>query len=85
MPDEQAAAQHALETASLGDLVLILGDNVKRTWKQIIYFDSGSESQAGTSTPTTISLPDTAGFEIDESLEIISDERGVRIAREEGD
>ena len=29
-------------------------------------------------------LPDVTGFELAEDLEIISDERGVRIAREEG-
>jgi hypothetical protein len=30
-------------------------------------------------------LPDTGIFKIDGDLEIISDERGVRIARDEGD
>ena len=35
--------------------------------------------------PATIDLPDIEGFPLDDELEIISDERGVRIAREEGD
>jgi hypothetical protein len=30
-------------------------------------------------------LPEISGFELDDDIEIISDERGVRIARDEGD
>jgi hypothetical protein len=30
-------------------------------------------------------LPDIGGFEMHADIEIISDERGVRIARDEGD
>ena len=37
IPDEQEANTRALEMAETGDLILVLGDNVKRTWKQIIY------------------------------------------------
>ena len=33
----------------------------------------------------TITLPVTEGFKFDEDVEIISDERGVRIAKEAGD
>ena len=32
-----------------------------------------------------VELPDTEGFRFDESVDIISDERGVRIAREDAD
>jgi len=86
IPEESAANQRALELARPGDLLLILGDNVKRTWKQIIYFDSGSGKKGASSKKTSmISLPDTEGFSFEENVEIISDERGVRIAREEGD
>jgi len=84
--DEQEATLHALEIAESGDLVLILGDNVKRTWKQIIYFNSGAHvEETGTRTPVTIELPETEEFTFDDDIEIISDERGVRIAREEAD
>ncbi|NNL62877.1 MAG: cyanophycin synthetase, partial [Woeseiaceae bacterium] len=84
VPDEQEATMRALEMAVHGDLVLILGDNVKRTWKQIIYFKSGAKVAAsGPGAPATIDLPDVDGFSLDEDLEIISDERGVRIARSE--
>jgi cyanophycin synthetase len=69
-----------------GDLVLVLADSIKRTWKQIIYFNSGAKvDDASKKAPTTMNLPDIEGFRLDDDLEIISDERGVRIAREEGD
>ncbi|MDH4072896.1 MAG: cyanophycin synthetase, partial [Gammaproteobacteria bacterium] len=86
IPDEQDAVARALEFAAPGDLVLILGDNVKRTWKQIIYFNSEGkgESRAKKST-LQLELPDSEDFRIDEDVAIISDERGVRIAREDGD
>ena len=84
--DEQEATSRALEMAEAGDLLLVLADNVKRTWKQIIYFNSGAKiDEATRKAPTVIDLPDLEGFELDDQLEIISDERGVRIAREEGD
>lgn len=39
IPSEQAAVQAALEMAEHNDLVLIFGDNISRSWKQIIYFN----------------------------------------------
>jgi cyanophycin synthetase len=86
IPDEQEANTRALEMAETGNLILVLGDNVKRTWKQIIYFNSGSRvDNGGNKAVTTVDLPDFGDFSFDNDLEIISDERGVRIAREEGD
>ena len=72
--------------ADAGDLVLVLGDNVKRTWKQIISFNSGAHADVtAKKSSTPVNLPEIDGFELAEDLEIISDARGVRIAREEGD
>ena len=86
VPDEQEATSHALEIANTGDLILVLGDNVKRTWKQIIYFNSGAHGEeVTTKAPVPIDLPETEDFTFDAGVEIISDERGVRIAREEAD
>jgi len=84
IPDEQEATARALESSANGDLVLILGDNTKRTWKQIIYFNSGAKAEdADTKAQMSIDLPDIEGFTITDDVEIISDERGVRIARGE--
>ena len=86
VPDEQEATAKALEMANAGDLVLVLGDVIKRTWKQIIYFNSGAKAIDAAKAPViSIELPDAEMFQLDDSLEIISDERGVRIARETGD
>jgi cyanophycin synthetase len=72
--------------AGAGDLVLVLADNVRRSWKQIIYYKSGVKTGgAGKKMSAAAELPDLEGFELDDNLEIISDERGVRIARDEGD
>ncbi len=86
IPNEQEAVARALETAESGDLILVLGDSIKRTWKQIIYFNSGAHTQeTGKKVTTVADLPNAGDFHLDSDLEIISDERGVRIARDEGD
>jgi cyanophycin synthetase len=86
IPDEQAATHHALNMAAMDDLVLVLADQVKRSWKQIIYFDSSADRVVGTEPKaTTIALPDVDLFTFDDDVQIISDERGVRIARDAGD
>jgi cyanophycin synthetase len=84
VPDEQEATARALEMAETGDLILVLGDSIKRTWKQIIYFNSGAKVDDSSMKATvTMDLPETAGFSFSDDIEIISDERGVRIARGE--
>ncbi len=86
IPNEPEAVARALEIAEAGDLILVLGDNIKRTWKQIIYFNSGAHTEdTDKKVSAAIELPDLAGFKLDANVEIISDERGVRIARDEGD
>ena len=84
--DEQEATTRALEIAEAGDLILVLTDAIKRTWKQIIYFNSGAKVEdAPKRSSVSIELPDIEDFNFHDDLEIISDERGVRIAREAGD
>ena len=85
VPDEQAAVEHALKLAAPGDLLLVLADKVKRSWKQIIYFNPGQTDPPTTRKTERISMPDLEGFSLDDNLALISDERGVRIAREEAD
>jgi cyanophycin synthetase len=86
VPDEQEATARALEIAGPGDLILVLADAIKRSWKQIIYFNSGAKVEdAPKRSSVNIELPDIEDFNIHDDLEIISDERGVRIAREAGD
>ncbi len=84
--DEQEATTRALEIAEAGDLILVLADAIKRTWKQIIYFNSGARVEdVPKRSSVNIELPETDDFNFRDDVEIISDERGVRIAREAGD
>ncbi len=86
MPDEQEATSSALQMAGPGDLILVLADNIKRSWKQIIYFNSEAQGDDVTKKATvTIELPQTDEFSLSDDVEIISDDRGVRIAKEVGD
>lgn len=86
VPDEQEATRSALEMAGPGDLVLVLADNIKRSWKQIIYFNSEARGEdLPKKSGITLEMPQTGQFSLDDDIEIISDERGVRIAKEAGD
>jgi len=44
IPDESEAVDAALKMAGTGDLLLIFGDDISRTWKQIIYFNRPPET-----------------------------------------
>lgn len=86
IPDEQTCIDTALRMSASGDLLLIFGDNSTRCWKQIIHFDSEGEpidadNASGIDVPD---LPDTTGFST-EGIQLIRDEKGVRLAREEND
>ena len=64
---------------------MIFGDNITRCWKQIIYHGGEREEVAeGEEMPA----PEQGeghnlGLILDEGLQLISDGRGVRLAREE--
>ncbi len=86
VPDEQESTSKALRIAEQGDLVLILADNIKRSWKQIIYFNSVAKGDDVTKkTTAAIELLHNDQFSLDDDVEIVSDERGVRIAKDAGD
>ena len=87
IPSEEAAIDTALESGVEGDLLVVFGDNITRCWKQIIYF--GGEREEGEEpvdlTVDTDAKPDL-GMYLNEGQQLISDERGVRLARDgEGD
>jgi cyanophycin synthetase len=45
--NEEEAVQSALETAQPGDLVVIFGDNLDRSWRQIVSFGRPAEAPVG--------------------------------------
>ena len=85
--NEEEANLAALKMARGGDLVLILADHVARAWKQIIYFEPDADVVASAPSSKTVDIPDEffGAFHFDEDMELIRDERGVRIARETED
>lgn len=89
IPDEQEAVDTALRMARAGDLLLIFGDAITRTWKQIIHFSPDAAQRPVTAefavpTPTAASTASTPEPEISdaEMKTLVRDERGVRLARE---
>jgi cyanophycin synthetase len=44
IPNEADAVDAALKLGAVDDLLLVFGDNIARTWKQIIYFNRPQES-----------------------------------------
>ena len=81
--DEQKSVDAALRLAQPDDLLVVFGDAIKRTWNQIIHFDSdGKRLQVQSSVSQPAPLPDVPDFVPDDGKLIIRDERGVRIARE---
>jgi cyanophycin synthetase len=85
-PDETAAVSGALSGAGEGDLLMIFGDDITRCWKQVISFEADSEAEFERGDAKTVQSfveEDPLAFSLDEGEELIRDERGVRIARQE--
>jgi cyanophycin synthetase len=88
IPDEVPAVDAALRAAAPGDLLLVFGDQISRTWKQIIRFAPGAGGggkEATAPTPARVELPTPASPPPADADELIRDERGVRLAREQDD
>lgn len=85
IPDEVQALDHALNMAAEGDLLVILGDDSARCWKQIIYFHNDDMPEQTVS----VRVEEPEAFElsavIGEGETLIRDERGVRLARNTGE
>jgi len=86
IPDEQMAVDAALREAEAGDLVLIFGDAITRSWKQVIQFRPDAASRP--IDRTRVSRPEPALVLAAESLvledrrrEFVRDVRGVRLPR----
>ncbi len=85
VPDEQEAIDTGLRLARRGDLLLIFGDKISRSWKQVIYFkpEGGEPEPAAAAAPpapppTGIPAPEPESYV---HATLIRDERGVRLAR----
>jgi cyanophycin synthetase len=89
IPDEQMAVDTALREAQPGDLVLMFGDAITRTWKQIIQFRPEAPARLverpRVSRPEPALTPAAPLLLEDSRREFVRDTRGVWLAREEAD
>jgi cyanophycin synthetase len=86
IPQEQAAVDAALREAGAGDLVLIFGDAITRSWKQVIQFRPEAPppqvERRRVPRPEPV-LAEVAAVLEERPREFKRDSRGVRLAREE--
>jgi cyanophycin synthetase len=88
--EEQQAVDAALRMARAGDLLLVFGDEITRSWKQIIHFAPDGALRPVTAehaiprspTPVSTSAAELVKRELGS---LVRDERGVRLARESDD
>jgi cyanophycin synthetase len=94
IPDEQEAVDAALRMARAGDLLLVFGDAIVRSWKQIIHFQSDGAPRPVTAehamprpaaTKAAAAPASAAVLPPSELASLVRDERGVRLARESDD
>ena len=84
---EEDAVDAALQKCQDGDLLLIFGDDITRCWKQIIGFNPENQQSKTPSNDTMTSsvIIDEDEKELIQSMDLIKDDRGVRLARIEED
>jgi cyanophycin synthetase len=82
LPREPEAVDFALRAARADDLLLVFSDILGRTWKQITEFLPGEEARPKEpqTPPGEVVIGSFADLGLDGSVELIRDERGVRIA-----
>ena len=83
--DEQEAINSALNAAVLGDLVVIFGDNIARCWKQITRFSEHDDDEELTKTKKLSDETTPEPYQLEPGMRLVSDERGVRIAKQDED
>jgi len=82
IPREPEAVEFALSAARPDDLLLVFGDVLARTWQQIQDFKPGEDarSRAPQAPAGEVELGSFSDLGLDAGVELIRDERGVRIA-----
>ena len=81
IPDEATAVDTALGLAAADDLLMVFGDNISRTWKQIIYLNrpEGVVEEGAAETTELVSVPQTLGAP-DSTLDPLADATPVEDA-----
>lgn len=84
IPDEVDAIEAALNSCHEGDLLVVLGDDISRSWKQITKFGGDvpaveKEEAPSSDFPEKLYEPVEHKFELNEGQRLVKDDRGVRI------
>jgi cyanophycin synthetase len=84
VPSEEDAVAAGLAACKKGDLLVILGDNITRCWKQIVHFNAGEEissvaTEPSQDYPEKLYEPVEHKFELEDGQRLVQDERGVRL------
>ncbi|MEM5496393.1 cyanophycin synthetase [Paraglaciecola mesophila] len=84
IPSEEEAIESALNQCEKGDLLIILGDDITRCWKQIVHYnaeegDATTEDEPSHTYPEKLYEPIEHKFELAEGQRLVHDERGVRL------
>ena len=87
IPSEKMAIDTALAQCQKGDLLIILGDDITRSWKQIVHFNGGVEAPPSAEAPSRdfpekLFEPVENVFELAEGERLVQDGRGVRLVVE---
>lgn len=88
IPSEEDGVEAGLNSCRADDLLIVLGDNITRCWKQIVHFNNASEvTEKGNSAPSQdypekLFAPVENKFELQEGQRIVQDDRGVHIVVE---
>lgn len=87
IPSEHDAVEKALADCEKGDLLIILGDNITRCWKQIVHFKSATHNDQHVDTPSQdfpekLFEPVEHKFELEVGQSLVKDARGVRLVVE---
>ncbi|MGH8225125.1 MAG: glutamate ligase domain-containing protein, partial [Gammaproteobacteria bacterium] len=92
IPDEQEALDAALRMAAPGDLLLVFADALVRSWKQIIKFSpDGVPAKADNTAASSIKVPPPEIAPVFDERhyaelgDVVRDERGIHVSREEND
>ena len=84
--NEVAAVDFALNDALPGDLLVITADDLSRTWKQIINFNTEHSDDKEIIPGTKVFVPEKEKrYVLGQDEELIIDARGVRLARHDED
>jgi cyanophycin synthetase len=87
IPSEFDAVEKGLQDCQKGDLLIILGDNITRCWKQIVHFNDVGDNQSQSEEPSQdypekLFEPVEHKFELEQGQSLVHDERGVRLVVE---